>query len=88
MPAAGQKFLGEMLDRLYAALSNGPSLNCRPHASRQRLDFQLLAQLGDEPGSALLARLLSAEKAVKLTVKTLPKPPDPTADEVTLTAEQ
>ncbi|MBL8799467.1 MAG: DUF4011 domain-containing protein, partial [Planctomycetia bacterium] len=88
MPAAGQKFLGEMLDRLYAALSNGPSLNCRPHASRQRLDFQLLAQLGDETPGALLARLLSAEKSVKLTVKQLPKPPDPTAEDQTLTAEQ
>ena len=30
--------LTKMLDRLFAAMLNGPSMNCRPHASRQRLD--------------------------------------------------
>ncbi|HEY3998004.1 MAG TPA: hypothetical protein VGO93_04025 [Candidatus Xenobia bacterium] len=29
-PQAGQKFLARMLERLYAALSSGPTLNCRP----------------------------------------------------------
>src|SRR5262245_16818850 len=27
--------LTKMLDRLFAAMLNGPSMNCRPHASRQ-----------------------------------------------------
>ena len=34
-PARGNKVLTKMLDRLFSALVNGPSLNCRPHSSRQ-----------------------------------------------------
>ena len=37
--AEPNKILQKMLDRLLAGLVNGPSLNCRPYASRQRLDF-------------------------------------------------
>ena len=27
--------LSKMLERLFSAMLNGPSMNCRPHASRQ-----------------------------------------------------
>src|SRR4051812_195389 len=41
------KFLEKMLQRLYAALSSGPALNCRPHQSRQRVDLAGLAKLAE-----------------------------------------
>ena len=47
--------LTRMLDRLFAAMLNGPSMNCRPHASRQRLDLVQLGKLRDiEPGAILM----------------------------------
>src|SRR5688500_19406345 len=61
--------LTRMLDRLFAAMLNGPSMNCRPHASRQRLDLVQLCKLRDiEPGDVLLA-LLGKEPNVKLTAR-------------------
>lgn len=39
MPA--NRILEKMLDRLYASLIGGPSLNCRPHSSRQRVDVTM-----------------------------------------------
>src|SRR6478609_8059583 len=36
-PKEASKVLAKMLDRLFAALANGPSLNCKPHSSRQRV---------------------------------------------------
>ena len=67
MTAPKNKFLERMLERLYAALSSGPALNCRPHQSRQRVDLALVAQLEGVPAEALLARLLSDERQVKVT---------------------
>jgi hypothetical protein len=69
VPETGNKFLDRMLDRLYAALSGGPSLNCRPHASRQRIDLTVLARLADEPAETLIARLLAERKPVRISVK-------------------
>src|SRR5438105_3250361 len=61
--------LSRMLDRLFAAMLNGPSMNCRPHASRQRLDLLHLGRLRDmEPGHVLLA-LLGKEPSIKLAAR-------------------
>lgn len=58
--------LHNMLDRLFAGLTSGPNLNCRPHSSRQRVDWTHFAKLQDgEPGEAL-ARLLSDKQATQL----------------------
>jgi len=37
MNKPGNKILARMLDRLFAAIVSGPSLNCRPHASRHTI---------------------------------------------------
>jgi len=53
------RILSKMLERLFAALVNGPSLNCRPHSSRQRVDWTLLGKLKDQsPEDALRPCLL------------------------------
>ncbi len=41
------RVLEQMLDRLYASLMRGPSLNCRPHSSRQRVDLASLRAFQD-----------------------------------------
>lgn len=61
--------LERMLDRLYASLVRGPSLNCRPHNSRQRVDLTLLDRLDDGPGAKALATLLSEEAQVLFDAK-------------------
>lgn len=73
--------LARMLERLFAAITSGPSLNCRPHASRQRLDLTQLSKLGDiAPGQAL-ASLLGEGGEAKLTARVPPaktvRPGDP-----------
>jgi hypothetical protein len=46
--------LETMLQRLFASLVHGPSMNARPHRSRQRCDWNDLSLLkGIEPASAL-----------------------------------
>ena len=64
--AVGSKFLDRMVDRMYAALGTGPAINCRPHASRQRIDLEQIARLGPDAPGLLIARLLGTEG--KLTV--------------------
>src|ERR1700723_2934045 len=66
MPAPN-KILLKMQDRLLAALVNGPSLNCRPYASRQRLDLVQLGKLGDIPPEEVLRDLLGTER--RTTIK-------------------
>ncbi|HYO54195.1 AAA domain-containing protein [Archangium sp.] len=61
-----------MLDRLYASLASGPSINCRPHNSRQRVDLTLLSRLDGTPPQAVLAGLLGEKATVKLSVRTAP----------------
>jgi hypothetical protein len=52
-----------MLERLFASMVNGPAMNCRPHASRQRLDVASLGRLKSvEPGAVLLATLGEARQ--------------------------
>src|SRR3569623_875150 len=72
--AKRSRILARGLDRLFAALSNGPSLNCRPHSSRQRIDFVQLAQLKDAPSEELLRKLLGPERSVTITPR-VPAPP-------------
>src|SRR4051794_6817697 len=71
MPSAAEKnrVLTKMLDRLFATLVNGPSLNCRPHSSRQRVDWTLLGKFKDLSPEEALRTLLSADESVKLTAK-------------------
>ena len=61
--------LERMLDRLYASLVRGPSLNARPHNSRQRIDVTQLEHLGDGPASRVLVALMSDDKRVTLDAK-------------------
>ena len=67
--AGRNRVLDKMLDRLFAALVNGPSLNARPHNSRQRVDFSHLSRLGDAPPDKALAKLLGAAREVKLSAR-------------------
>lgn len=74
-----------MLDRLYSAIMSGPSLSCKPHSSRQRVDFAALARLGARPVNELLAELLTEKGYVKI-VPSHAEPPtnwigNPTLDE-------
>ncbi len=66
--------LSRMLDRLFAAMLNGPSMNCRPHASRQRLDLLHLARLNDAAPGDVLLTLLGKDPIVKLAAR-VPVPP-------------
>src|SRR3954462_12954229 len=62
--------LTKMLDRLFASMLNGPSMNCRPHASRQRIDLVQLSKLRDATPGDLLLQLLAKEKwTVKLAAR-------------------
>jgi hypothetical protein len=70
----GNKILGKMLDRLYAAVASGPSLNCRPHSSRQRFDLTLFQRLNGEPAAKVLNDLLSAGLSAQIDAGN-PEPP-------------
>src|SRR5688500_1473741 len=72
MSAAANKVLVKMLDRLFAALVNGPSLNARPHASRQRVDFAQLGRLGDLAPEDALRRLLGEARQVRVAARVPP----------------
>lgn len=72
--ATGRRILARMLDRLFAAIVNGPSLNCRPHNSRQRVDLMQLAKLGDLAPAAAL-RLVLGEAAAATIAAGVPAPP-------------
>ena len=59
--------LTKMLDRLFASMVNSPAMNCRPHASRQRVDLVQFDRLKDrQPGDVLLA-LLGADRSITVT---------------------
>lgn len=50
----GRMILATMLQRLYASLVHGPSMNARPHRSRQRCDWMDLALFqGVEPAGSM-----------------------------------
>lgn len=64
-----------MLERLLASLAGGPGLNCRPHASRQRIDLWAMDRLGDGPAAEALRKLLGPDQRVKLVAR-VPPPRD------------
>ena len=74
MPAGSVKILTRMLERLFASVASGPSLNARPHASRQRVDLTQFARLKDIRPADLLSALLGPEASVKLVAR-VPLPP-------------
>src|SRR5947209_18159804 len=73
MPEPNNKVLARMLERLFAGLSSGPNLNCRPHSSRQRIDLTHLEKLQDLEPAQILLELLGKERSVKLAAK-VPQP--------------
>src|SRR5205823_2107096 len=81
MAQSSSKILSKMLERLFASLLSGPALNCRPHSSRQRIDFTALAKLKDAVPEAALGTLLSADRKTKLTARVAAVPKRPMSDE-------
>src|SRR5687767_289544 len=63
------RILVKMLDRLFAALVSGPSLNCRPYNSRQRMDLASLARFKDIAPEQVLRDILGEKHAVKVTAR-------------------
>ena len=63
------RIVEKMLDRLFAALVNGPSLNARPHSSRQRIDLTQLAKLKDRAVEEVLKELLGEKRESKLIAR-------------------
>jgi hypothetical protein len=66
--------LCRMLERLFSAMVNGPSMNCRPHASRQRLDFVQIARFKDASPKDLFLSLIGESGAAAVTAR-VPMPP-------------
>src|SRR4051812_6014364 len=69
MADVGSNVLQTLLDRLLAGVLNGPGVNCRPHASRQRIDLPAVGKLKDVEPSEVLAALLSGSRKVKIAGK-------------------
>ena len=67
--------LSKMLDRLFAGLASGPNLNCRPHSSRQRVDWSQFANLQDRNPAEALRQLLSDRTTQLLPRVTAPPKP-------------
>jgi hypothetical protein len=63
------RILQKMLDRLFATLVNGPSLNARPHSSRQRIDFTQLAKFRDRSLEEILRDLLAENREAKVVAR-------------------
>ena len=66
---------------------SGPSLNCRPHTSRQRLDLTALARFADLDPAAILPALLGTGKRAEIMART-PAYRGPMGDDVEITDEQ
>jgi hypothetical protein len=72
MAEANNVILGKMLERLYASLLHGPSMNCRVHNARQRVDLAHLARLDHLAPTDVLARLMSSSRKVEVLGKVPP----------------
>src|SRR5437868_604421 len=68
-PVAKNRIFEKMLERLFATLVNGPSLNCRPHSSRQRVDLATLSRLKDLAPEDGMLRLLGEERQAKFIAR-------------------
>ena len=80
MPTADNRILRKLLERLFASLLNGPSLNCRPYASRQRIDLLQLAKLNDLSPERVLAGLLGPDRQAKVSARVKPPKLHPQRD--------
>ena len=67
------RILARMLERLFAAITSGPSLNCRPHHSRQRVDLTALEAFRDTTADDALAALLGDDRSATITAR-VPRP--------------
>jgi hypothetical protein len=65
----GNRIVERMLERLFAALVNGPSLNARPHSSRQRVDFSHIGRLRDRSAEDVLRDLLGDKRQTKVVAR-------------------
>src|SRR5690349_12130628 len=75
--------LSKMLDRLFSSMVNGPSMNCRPHASRQRVDFVQIAKLKDLTAGQVFLSLIGEAGEAKVTARVpLPQRRGDGADEI------
>lgn len=61
--------LKTMLDRLHASLTSGPSLNARPHNSRQRMDVMELQHLKSIDPAKLITTLLNGKGVTEVPAK-------------------
>ncbi|MGV3773460.1 MAG: AAA domain-containing protein, partial [Verrucomicrobiales bacterium] len=69
--------LETMLQRLYASLVHGPCINCRPHGSRQRVDFASFSKFNHLPPTEALKRLLAGSTVdIRASVKPFAPIPD------------
>ena len=84
---SGQRILEKMLDRLLAAIANGPSLNARPHNSRQRVDLTAFSRLLDRAPDDVLRDLLGEEHSSSISAKAKPPSQRTTDAEGKLTPE-
>src|SRR5436190_23039334 len=77
MPDPTNRILTKMLDRLFAAIVGGPSLSCRPHSSRQRLDLLQLAKFADPSvtPAAAFAQLLGPDAKASISASISAPPP-------------
>ncbi|WP_397570923.1 AAA domain-containing protein [Schlesneria sp. T3-172] len=66
MAGVKNAILLKMLDRLFAGLTSGPNLNCRPHSSRQRVDWTQFARLKDLSPAEALGKLFTAKPSIQL----------------------
>lgn len=86
MTESHRNVLTRMQERLIAALMSGPSLNCRPHNSRQRIDLSDVQTLGDTSAIDLLRELLSDSGVARITAK-VPPPAELDTEEKRLVAD-
>ncbi len=74
MARESNRILSKMLERLFSALINGPSLNCKPHSSRQRVDLLQLTKLHDLKPEQVLQELLGSQRSAKVMARVSPPP--------------
>ncbi len=72
MPVVKNSILVKMLDRLFAGLMSGPNLNCRPHSSRQRIDWTQFARFQDLSPADALKQLLSDKQITQWKANVVP----------------